>query len=86
MHERLRQPDVVYLYFAWGNARESSFVFDSLYSHSDTGELANMLLHPVIETRRVVRHIVEELNMAWKDEQNQEVVRRVGELMFIMIN
>ncbi len=68
MMPELQHPDAIHLYFSWGDCRGAAQVFDSVYRYSNTKRLVNLFLHPVLETRGVVRHILEDLEMAWRHE------------------
>jgi len=57
--------DVIYIYFAWGDGRRSSNVFESVLGYSNTGRLINLFLHPVIEVNALVRDTMEDLGMIW---------------------
>jgi hypothetical protein len=75
--ERFLHPDAVYVYFAWGQGRGAREVFDSHYRYSDTLKLINMFLHPIVETKGLVRHVHEDLEMAWNSEPYIDVLNRV---------
>lgn len=65
-HKDLKErDDVIFLYFAWGNGRSVSNVFDTIIRYSDTGNLINLFVHPVIEVNGLTRDIHEDLFMTW---------------------
>ena len=71
-------PGAVHLYFQWGDGRTASAVFDTIYRFSDTKRLANVFLHPVVECQGVVRHIHEDLEMAWNSPPFMDAVLKVA--------
>ena len=52
-------------YFAWGNGRKASTVFEDVARFRNTRALINYMLHPVVQVKGLVRNIVEDTEMAW---------------------
>ena len=79
--EEQEQEMMMGLYFAWGDGRRASTVFEDVIRYTDTGLLLNYLLHPVIEAPngKGVRNIQEDTEMAWTGPSFEKAIVRVTE-------
>ena len=70
--------DAIAVYFAWGDGRTgtATYVINAMYRFSDTSNLINLLLHPVIQVGSVARDVVEDLEMAWKSQPHVVAVAK----------
>jgi hypothetical protein len=74
----LKNQNILYCYFAWGDGRSAATVFDSVYTYNDTQSLQNINLHPMVEVNGLVREVAEEdLDMAWKTSQFIPPIKKI---------
>jgi hypothetical protein len=66
MPELANAEGAIHFYFSWGEGRGAAQVFDTIVRYH-TGKLANIFLHPVLERGGKVRHVMEDLEMAFRD-------------------